>query len=301
MARARPPSVMAQAQRGSAPPWRAAAWGAVVGVMMAFVAFAPARWLAAAVGSATQGRVIVSEASGTVWEGSGALTLTGGPGSREAWTLPGRLGWALSWGGLRPRVTLHQPCCLSAPLVWRLEVVPGAFGVVLEALPEAVRVAGGPGAPGAGGGQLAGDFPPIGHWPARWLTALGTPWNTIQPAGLVRVSSPGLRIGLAQGRVQMEGSLRADFVGMSSRLSTLAVLGSYRADLAGTSAQGGVPTLSVTTLDGPLLLSGQGQWVGDRWRLRGEARAAAGSESALQNLLNLIGRRDGDRAILSIG
>lgn len=248
---------------------------------MALVAGAPARWLAEAVATATQGRVVLSEAQGTLWQGHAVLTLTGGPGSRDAWTLPGRLGWALGVDRRGLRVAVSQDCCLPAPMVWR---AAGDLGELRLTLSTTRAEA------------------PLAQWPAAWLAALGTPWNTLQPAGLVRLSSPGLRIGWAQGRWQLDGAVRADFVGMSSRLSTLPVLGSYRADLAAGGASGAsVPTLTITTVEGPLQLSGQGQWAGDRWRLRGEARAEAGSALALQNLLNLIGRREGERAILSIG
>ena len=53
--------------------------------------------------------------------------------------------------------------------------------------------------------------------------------------------------------------------------------------------------------DGVLRLDGSGQWVGSRLRFNGEARAAPGHEAQLANLLNLLGRRQGDRAILSQG
>lgn len=267
---------------GAAPgPWRAALLGTVCGTVLALFTLAPARWLAEAVAAGTQGRVVLSESQGTVWQGHAVLTLTGGPGSRDAWTLPGRLGWTLGvdWRGLR--VAVSQDCCLPAPMVW---YGAGGLGDLSLTLSTTRTDA------------------PLAQWPAAWLAALGTPWNTLQPAGLVRLSSPGLRVGWAQGRWQFDGALRADFVGMSSRLSTLPVLGSYRVDLTAGGASGAaVPTLTIVTVEGPLQLSGQGQWAGDRWRLRGEARAGAGSAAALQNLLNLIGRREGERAILSIG
>ena len=88
---------------------------------------------------------------------------------------------------------------------------------------------------------------------------------------------------------------------MASRLSTLPRLGSYRAVINGSGTAVETATLQLSTLDGPLQLSGMGQWVGPRFRLRGVASAAPGQEAALQNLLNLIGRRDGARAVLSIG
>jgi len=48
-------------------------------------------------------------------------------------------------------------------------------------------------------------------------------------------------------------------------------------------------------------LQGQGQWIGSRLRFSGEARADEGAEAALSNLLNIIGRRQGARSLLSLG
>ena len=84
---------------------------------------------------------------------------------------------------------------------------------------------------------------------------------------------------------------------MSSRLSTLRPMGSYRLLLSG----GEVPTLALSTLDGALQLSGTGQWVGQRLRFAGEASAAPEREAALANLLNIIGRRSGARSIITVG
>jgi len=48
-------------------------------------------------------------------------------------------------------------------------------------------------------------------------------------------------------------------------------------------------------------LSGQGQWVGARLRFTGEAIAQEGHEAAFDNLLNILGRRQGARSLLSLG
>ena len=74
-------------------------------------------------------------------------------------------------------------------------------------------------------------------------------------------------------------------------------MGSYRLALTGGDAVG----LDLSTLEGSLRLSGSGQWVGSRLRFSGEASAAPGMEAQLANLLNLLGRRQGDRAIISLG
>jgi general secretion pathway protein N len=59
--------------------------------------------------------------------------------------------------------------------------------------------------------------------------------------------------------------------------------------------------LSLSTQDGPLQLTGNGTLGPGGVKFRGEARSAAGDEAALSNLLNIIGRRDGARSIISIG
>jgi len=253
--------------------------GAVVGATACLVALAPAQWLARLLAAATAGRVQLFEADGTVWRGQARLVLSGGEGSRDALVLPDRVGWSLGWVAGAPAVTLTQPCCLSAPLRLRVDAGLGRVAVAL------------PGDGGAG----------IGQWPAGWLVALGTPWNTLQPGGILRLSSAGARLEWVQGRMRLEGGLVLDFADASSRLSTLPVLGSYRVAVQGAGAGGDVATLRLSTLQGPLRMSADGQWTGPRLRLRGEARADAGHEAVLRNLLNLLGRRDGERVLLSIG
>jgi general secretion pathway protein N len=57
----------------------------------------------------------------------------------------------------------------------------------------------------------------------------------------------------------------------------------------------------LTTQEGALKLSGNGTLGPTGMRFRGEARAGAVEEAALSNLLNIIGRRDGARSVISIG
>jgi general secretion pathway protein N len=89
-----------------------------------------------------------------------------------------------------------------------------------------------------------------------------------------------------------------DLADVASRLSTLPSLGSYRLTLDGAGPE---LRLALSTLSGALRLSAQGQWASTGLRLRGEATAAPGSERALDNLLNIIGRRQGARSVFAIG
>ena len=84
---------------------------------------------------------------------------------------------------------------------------------------------------------------------------------------------------------------------LSSSLSTLRPLGSYRLLLSG----GDQPTLDLRTLQGSLQLQGMGRWTAGHLRFVGEARADAAHEAELSNLLNIMGRRDGARSVITLG
>lgn len=253
--------------------------GAVVGTLVALVAFAPAAWLAAAVASFTDQRLLLTEARGTVWSGSAVPVLTGGPESRDASALPGRLEWTVGMKGTAFEVRARHACCLNGTVA--LQYTPG-FGR------STVRVV-----PPPGGW--------IGQWPSAWLSGIGTPFNTLQLGGTLRLTSPQFAVESVQGRWRLQGLLDAEFAGVSSRVSTLDTLGSYRLRLAGDPANPGIAQLTLTTLEGALLLDGRGTWGPGGMRFRGEAKAAPGDEAALANLLNIIGRRDGARSVISIG
>lgn len=258
--------------------WRWAAAGAVVGLGAGAVMFAPAAWLGAALVAATDARVQLADARGSVWSGSAVLMLTGGPGSRDASALPGRLQWHWGWSGLRPEVRLQHPCCLAAPVVVRPAAGVGTWSLALT--------------PGPAG---------LGTWPAAWLAGLGTPFNTLQLSGNIRISSPGARVEWVQGRLRMQGSVQFDLIDMGSRIVAIDTLGSYQLVVSGGAAKADAPVMSLATLRGPLQLSGNGQWTGARLRFTGEAMASEGSETVLNNLLNVIGRRNGARSVISIG
>jgi general secretion pathway protein N len=252
--------------------------GAVLGLFAALIVFAPAAWLAGAVASASQQRLILADARGTIWTGSAVVVLTGGEGSRDASSLPGRLAWTLRPAGLGLALRLEQACCLNGTV--GLRVQPG-FGRTTYTL-----------------------VPPsgwVGQWPTAFLGGLGTPFNTMQLGGTARLVSPGLKLESVQGRWLVDGRAELELVDVSSRLSTLESLGSYRMSLAGDAANPGISLLTLTTQDGALKLSGTGTVGPAGVRFRGEARAGAAEEAALSNLLNIIGRRDGARSVISIG
>ena len=273
--------------------------GAVAGALWALLAFAPASWLAAEVADSTGGRLLLADAQGTVWRGQAVLVLTGGAGSRDARALPGRLHWRLSWHGGAPALRLEQACCIDRPLLvrWR----PGLAATRFELLTLPAGPAPLPGSNGAVPGvESSAETAPIGHWPVAWLAGLGAPLNTLRLSGTMQLSGRDLSVQVVQGRLVFGGRAELALNQVASRISTLEVLGDYRLSLQG-DPRGQAATLQLRTARGALQLSGEGQWAASKLRFNGQATAAPGFESALNNLLNIIGRRQGAASLISIG
>lgn len=264
-------------------PQRWAIAGAVVGVLAALVAFAPASWLARGLASATGDHLLIVDTRGSVWNGSGVLVLTGGAGSRDASALPGRLRWTMrpkfqGWG-LGLQLAAQQDCCLNGDLL--VGIRPGFGRLELSV-------------------DTRADW--LARLPAGLLAGLGTPWNTLQLGGSLRLSARDLRLESVQGRWRQFGDLQLDLLNLSSRVSTVAPLGSYRLNVTADPGNAGVSNVRLQTLEGALQLSGAGTLnSGGKSRFVGEAGAAPGREEALNNLLNIIGRRQGARSVLTIG
>jgi len=291
---------------------RLAMLGAALGLVAGGLAFLPASLLASAVARATNDQFLLAEAEGTIWSGSAITVLTGGAGSHDASVLPTRLEWKL-----RPRlngVTLHltQDCCLAHGLdlsvrrtldAWRVDVVgPDERDKPAAAAEKVV-----PGANGADAAALA-TATPVGQWPMGWLEGRGFPWNTIHPGGVLTLSTRNLQFSLKGGHWSTLGSAQVEIRQASSRLTTLDSLGTYRVLIQpdpSTQVRPGDGAsralVWISTLDGALLIDGRGLIGATGFRLRAEAHAAPGNEAALDNLLNLIGRRNGASSAISIG
>ena len=264
-------------RHGTARRWSIA--GALIGLVGALILFAPASWLARSLASATGEHLLLVDTRGSIWNGSGVLVLTGGAGSRDASSLPGRLHWKMSLKGAGLQLAARQDCCINGELLLGIK-------------------------PGLGRMQISIDSRAdwLARLPASVLAGLGTPWNTLQLGGSLRLSAREFKLESVQGRWRQFGDLQFDLVNLSSRISTVAPLGSYCLDLAADPGNPGVSTLRLSTLEGALQLSGAGTVSpGGKSRFVGEAGAAPGREEALNNLLNIIGRRQGARSVLTIG
>lgn len=256
-------------------PWGWAVAGVLLGGLLSTVLFAPARWLADSItyGSDTRAQLLAPQ--GTVWNGSAQLVLGAGHGSQDAMALPGRIAWRMhpTWNGLQ--LSLQAPCCLPREWIWTAK--PSFAGVQVQL------------------SDLSASQP--AHWPSTLLAGLGTPWNTLQLQGTLALSSQQLALHWQHGGWSVSGQAQLDATQMSTSLSTLKPVGSYRLTLVG----GPTPTLNLHTLEGSLQLSGSGHWTAGQLQFNGEASAAPQRADALANLLNIIGRREGARSIIKVG
>jgi general secretion pathway protein N len=264
------------------------AWtGAGIGLMLALITQAPAHWLTHAIEQASNERVLLPDAQGTVWNGSAHWVLNEGPlniaatpnMARPASTtsLPTRVTWQLApridWDNLRVNLSANVASACCTPLPVRVDVSPLWRGLRVEVSDH------------------------TSHWPANWLVGLGAPWNTVQPEGQMQLQTTQLQWTQQAGQSQLEGQAELQMQQLSTRLSTLRPLGSYRVRVQG----GNTVALTLDTLEGSLLLQGTGQLLNGRVQFSGEATAAPDAQAALSNLLNILGQRQGTKSILKMG
>ena len=251
--------------------WWWALVGALCGIAATLALFAPARWLAQGLRDATDGHLVLVNPRGTVWNGSAGVVFASGQGGAESISLPGLVDWQLrpAWGGVT--AALHLPCCAPQPL--QFKALPHRDGLQLDWRDGQSR------------------------WPAALLAGFGAPWNTLKPEGVLDIATQAFSMRWNGPQLALAGRATLAATDISSSLSTLKPMGSYRLTLEG----GTQPTVLLATQDGSLQLSGSGRWNGRALRFDGEASAAPGREDALSNLLNIIGRRDGARSLITLG
>ena len=255
------------------------AWlGVLTGLLVGLITQAPAPWLAHGVAQLSHQRVLLNNAQGTVWNGSAQWVLSPGlrngqPEAQDTQALPTPVRWQLQpqWrAGVALVLVLSADCCTPQPLELALSPLWGGVRVDVNDQQS--------------------------QWPAQWLVGLGAPWNTIQPQAQLQLRTQGLRWQTQAGQEQLQGLAELQVQQLSTRLSTLRPLGSYRLQLRG----GDTMAMTLDTLEGSLQLQGSGQWVNHRLRFQGEASAAPEFEAALSNLLNILGQRRGHKSIMEL-
>ena len=246
------------------------------------VLFAPAAWLASAVASATDERLILADARGTIWSGSAVA----GPHRRRRQPrrqlrCPAASSGRSRRAGYGVEVAARQDCCLQRH----------------DADPAPARARPHP-------RDAAAAAPSwVGQWPSAWLGGLGTPWNTLQLGGSFAPDVAGRHDRVGRGPLApRRPGRRSTLDGVSSRLTTLDTLGSYRVTLSGGgSGRQRDPAVArrpwTARCSSPAAAPGAPAASSSAAR-RGRPRP---TRRRLSNLLNIIGRRDGARSIISIG
>ncbi|WP_343656889.1 type II secretion system protein N [Cupriavidus sp.] len=251
------PRRRARASRG----WQWLRW-ALLGaatVVVTVTASLPATWMAERIATESGRRVLLADASGTLWHGSATLALSAGTGSPTSTVLPGRLTWRVAFWPLLTgtlRLVLEQDMTMAAPVT--VAVTPTGWSVQ------------------SGGIRL----------PASLLEGIGAPFNTLRPDGTMRIDWTALQ-GKFAGN-QTFGHLTLQLDQMSAAVSRLRPLGSYRADVDLAGADG---RLQLKTTAGPLHLEGSGT-LGRQSRFEGTAHADPEAATQLAGLLSLLGRTE---------
>lgn len=238
--------------------------GLAAGVLMGTVLYAPAHWVAAGVALASDGYVRIVGTRGTLWNGTGVLVLSSGNSGGGIQTLPTRLQWRLRPEWLGVRLELSSACCTEQPASLQLAL----SGISLE--DAKVKL------------------------PLSMLQGLGTPWNTLGLRGDLTLQTADVKL---LWRQPIQGGLDLTAERVSTSLSTLSEVGSYRVLLSG----GATPQMQLSTLRGDLMVSGAGSWHRGQLRFRGEGEAKPESAAALVNLLTLLGDKQGNKTKIRLG
>ena len=227
------------------------------------VATIPASVVAARLGDVAAGRITLTEESGTLWRGVARARVIGHGGP----VFVDRLGWRF------------RPARLAAGRL--------AFDITAAAQGFDVRVQ-------VARALTGWEFNDIAaHAEAALFTAFA-PWIAgWRPAGTLIVAAPNVSWDERQTR----GEARLEWRNAALSLSDVRPLGSYRLDAR---AGGGPAQLSLSTLEGPLRISGHGTFTPpSRLVFSGEARGEGDAAKALEPLLDLLGPRrpDGARSV----
>ena len=229
------------------------------------VVLTPASFVATRLEASAPGRIEVTDANGTLWRGSARVRMTG-PNATPV--ILDRVEWRF------------QPSRLAAAsLAFSIKGTASALAGEMEAargfsqwhLRDAT---------------LQGDASALGA-----LFPVVAPWH---PSGAVKVTAPNL----AWDGGPLQGDMQVEWRGAATSLSEVRPIGSYRATWR--SEAGGAGRLVITTLEGPLRITGEGKAaLPGRIACSGEARAEGDTVKALEPLLDLLGPRrpDGARAI----
>jgi general secretion pathway protein N len=243
----------------------------IISITLTTVVFLPASWMASFIETQSAGRLSLGDVRGTLWSGSAFIGTAAGRIGPVTPLLPGRFSWNVSpmvllgsvYVELKNAAALSQPMNITGS--WRnLQISPSSISL-----------------------------------PAERLTGLGAPLNTIQPSGKMRLSWALLQLKILDETVNMKGSMNLEMQKIASRLSPVKPLGDYNLTVEWLGPQA---TVTLSTTQGPMLLSGTGVLINGRLQFSGKAEAEIGHQERLANFMNLLGqhRMEGNRDVISL-
>ncbi|CAH2773933.1 MAG: General secretion pathway protein N [uncultured Paraburkholderia sp.] len=241
-------------------PWIVIAVLSSAAVMLALL---PAAWITPQFSKQTAGHVNLVDPAGSLWHGSATLMFAAGSDMSAATLLPGRIEWTTAFWPLftgRVRMAMRHSDAMPEP-------------ITVDATPRAANVT---------AGAIA--------VPASLLSGLGAPFNTLDLHGDVCLAWSDLR----SFNREAFGQLTVTLNDVSSRVSVVRPLGSYRVLIQ---AEGGSPTINLSTLKGPLMLSGSGTVSPVSTSFQGSATSTPEARDNLAGLLNLLGRPSGPNTV----
>jgi general secretion pathway protein N len=252
----------------------------VVVALATFLATAPATLIDWGLARGTDGRVRLADAEGSIWSGQGRLVLVdlvteaerGNRGARRVDSLAGVV--------------------IPGTIRWRVSPLPLFIGRLQasashESMATPVTLTGNARRLQGTGGSL--------QLPSVNLARLGSPWTTVRPTASLAVQWQPFVI--EQGRFVGQATLELRDV--ASALTPVRPLGAYRITIDGTGASS---RIQMSSIEGPLRLSGNGTWTPQTGlRFTAYAQADEAEQMRLQSLLGLLGRREGARTLIRIG
>lgn len=219
----------------------------------------PASWFAWGLDRFTGGAVRIDPIAGSLWHGNGRLVIY------YPQTVPHDLGSA-EW-----RINPFWLFTGQVQMHWRTEAADQRINSILR----------------LGGNQLQ-LLETEATLPASAVSAFYPPASLIAPQGLVSLRSESLIIG-GSG---IEGNAEILWRNAGSTLSAVQPLGDYRLEVSGV---GETAALRLTTAQGALELSGQGQWQAKTGQIQFTGSATPRARAAeLESLLKMLGEDHGN-------
>jgi general secretion pathway protein N len=231
----------------------------VIGVLI--VACFPIRFLTEQVSQNTGCKIVLNQPTGTIWRGSASIGFSEPSANNikvcnQPYAMTERFSWDSHCSISNKQCTFQ---IMHDHLEKPLHVVLGTSNVTIES--NTIEL------------------------PGNLLEVLGSPWNSLHPRGKLKLQWSEITLGQL-----ISGNAELQFNDMSSAISQIKPLGSYalkfqlESDLK----------FELFTLNGPLILNGQGQLQNKTISFTGDASASPESMTSLIGLLSIMGNREGD-------